>query len=127
MDFFDSHSHYNDSRFDNDREEIIKKVYENDIKRLVIAGYGIESSKEAIKIANRYDYTYAICGISPNDIEDIELENKNGLASAIDKIRELAKDPKVVAIGEIGLDYYWNKENKEEQKKVFIRSNRISK
>lgn len=116
MEFFDSHSHYNDSKFDHDREQIIKEIYKNDIKKVIVAGYSIDSSRQAIEIANKHSFMYATCGISPNDLgEDIQT------------VKELAQSDKVVAIGEIGLDYYWNKENKEEQRKAFIRANRNSK
>ena len=114
MELFDTHSHYNDEKFDEDREDIIKQTYEAEITKFVCAGYNVKSSKEAVKIANKYEYVYSICGISPNDLEDYNEEN-------ISKIRDLAVDKKNVAIGEIGLDYYWNKENKEIQKQAFIK------
>lgn len=112
MEFFDSHAHYNDAKFDEDRDEIIKKIYENGIKKIVVAGYGIESSKCAIRLAQMYDFIYATCGISPNDLEDFH---------KIEEIKKMASHPKVVAIGEIGLDYYWEKDNKEKQKEVFMK------
>lgn len=112
MEFFDSHSHYNDEKFYNDLDEIIKNTYDSNVTRLVCVGYNIEKSIEAIELSKKYNFIYATCGISPNDIE----ENNN-----LEKIKELAKNEKVVAIGEIGLDYYWNKENKELQKELFIK------
>lgn len=114
MELFDTHSHYNDEKFDKDRGELIKQTHEAGITKFVCAGYNVKSSKEAVKIANKYEYVYSICGISPNDLEDYNEEN-------ISKIRDLAVDKKNVAIGEIGLDYYWNKENKEIQKQAFIK------
>lgn len=119
MEYFDSHSHYNDEKFDIDREEIIKKVYDEGITKTVCIGYSVKKSKDAIKIANSYDFIYATCGISPNDIEDFTDEN-------IEIIEGLAKDKNIVAIGEIGLDYYWNKDNKEKQKELFIRQIEIA-
>jgi len=110
MEFFDSHAHYNDEKFDEDRDEMIAKAHQDGISKVVCAGYSIESSKKAIEIAEKYDFIYATVGISPNDLEDT-----NGVALLA------AQHPKVVAIGEIGLDYYWNKENKELQKEVFIK------
>ena len=112
MEMFDSHSHYNDEKFDEDREEIIKQVYNSGVTKLIVAGYNLESSKEAVKIANNYDFIYAICGVSPNDVNDLP-------SDYLDNIRAQAQNSKVVAIGEIGLDYYWNKENKELQKRIF--------
>ena len=113
MEFFDSHSHYNDEKFDIDREEIIKKTFEAGITKMIVAGYNIESSKQAIQIANENSWIYAICGISPNDVTQNEDEH-------VEEIKKLCLScKKVVAVGEIGLDYYWNKENKEVQKSFF--------
>lgn len=119
MELFDTHSHYNDEKFNEDRENIIKQTYEAGITKFVCAGYNVKSSEEAVKIANKYEYVYSICGISPNDLEDYDTQN-------INKIRQLAKNIKNVAIGEIGLDYYWNKENKDLQKQVFIEQIKIA-
>ena len=115
MEFFDSHAHYNDEKFSHDDEDIIKKIYREGITSVVVAGYNLKSSKEAVRLANQYHYLYAICGISPNDIN--EDTNRD-----IERIEELSKkNKKVIAMGEIGLDYYWNKENKERQKQCFIK------
>ena len=119
MELFDSHSHYNDEKFDIDREEIIKKVYNEGITRTVCIGYNVEKSKFAIQIANSHDFIFASCGISPNDIEDFTEEN-------LKEIENLGKGEKIVAIGEIGLDYYWNKEIKEKQKELFIKQIEIA-
>lgn len=114
MELFDSHAHYNDEKFEEDREETIKNIYDSGVTKIVNAGYSLESSEKAIEIAKKHEFVYATVGVSPNDIEDLD-ENY------IKKIEKMAQNKKVVAIGEIGLDYYWNKENKEEQKKVFIK------
>ncbi len=113
MEFFDSHAHYNDEKFDADREEILEKIKEAGITKLVVAGYSIESSAKAIQIAEKNDWMYATCGISPNDL----VENCDEAVKQIEALCKCSK--KVVAIGEIGLDYYWNKENKEQQKEFF--------
>ncbi len=118
MELFDSHAHYDDEKFDEDRDEIIKTIYEENVTRIVSAGYSLESSKRGIEIANKYDFVYTTCGISPNDIPKTKAEIEDQLK----EIECLAKsNPKVVAIGEIGLDYYWNKDNKEIQLEVFKR------
>ena len=75
MQIFDSHAHYNDEKFEMDREETIKKVYEAGVKKLICAGYSLDSSIEAVKIANEHDNIYATAGISPNDIPVFENEN----------------------------------------------------
>ena len=124
MEFFDSHAHYNDEKYDLDREEIIKSIYEDQITKAVCVGYNLKQSKAALKIANEFHFMYATCGISPNDIEDF-VDNK------LEEIKKIAQNEKVVAIGEIGLDYYWNKDNKEKQKELFIKqieiANRVNK
>ena len=112
MEIFDSHSHYNDEKFNEDREEILKEVYEAGVTSLVIAGYNLKSSEAALQIAKKYDFIHTTCGISPNDVNDLP-------SDYLEQIRKKALDNKVVAIGEIGLDYYWNKDNKELQKRIF--------
>ena len=116
MNLFDSHAHYNDEKFEADRDEIINKIYQNGVSDMVCAGYSFDSSILAVEISKKYNNMFATCGISPNDI------NENYI-SEISKLKEfiVKNKNKIVAIGEIGLDYYWNKENKEEQKDAFIR------
>ena len=119
MEFFDSHAHYTDEKFENDRDEIIEQIYKEGVTKFVSAGYSTKSSEMAIELANKYSYVYTICGISPNDIP----ENVEKLKEEIAKIDEILakRNNKVVAVGEIGLDYYWNQENKELQKEAFIK------
>ena len=113
MEFFDSHAHYNDEKFDEDRDIILNKLYNEDqITSIICSGYNLEKSKFAIELSKKYDFVYATVGISPNDLEDFSKAN-------LEVIEKLAKEKKVVAIGEIGLDYYWNKDNKEFQKQAF--------
>lgn len=119
MELFDSHAHYNDEKFNEDRETILQAIFQEGVTKLVCAGYSLSSSKEAVEIANRYPNIYAIIGISPNDIPTQGADYEKALDNQLSQIQELAKNKKVVAIGEIGLDYYWNKENKEEQKLAF--------
>ena len=119
MSFFEQHAHYNDEKFNEDREEVIQKVYNSGVTGIVNAGYSVESSMQAIKLAEKYSFIYATCGISPNDIPQTEEE----LWKTLEKIEKLAKEnSKVRAIGEIGLDYYWEKDEKrrELQNKAFI-------
>ncbi len=119
MDFFDSHAHYNDEKFEQDRNEIINNIYNDGIKRVICVGYNLEQSKKALDFSKDFHFMYATCGISPNDIEDIAENN-------LREIEEIGKHSKIVAIGEIGLDYYWNKENKEKQKELFIKQIEIA-
>lgn len=112
MQFFDSHTHYNDEKFNQDKDNVLKEIYNQDITRLVCAGYNYQSSVSAIEISKENDWIYTTIGISPNDVEDL---------AKVDSLEELLKEKKIVAIGEIGLDYYWNKENKDIQKELFIK------
>jgi len=124
MGLFDSHSHLNDEKFDEDREEQIKKIRESGVSNFITAGYSVESSKKALEIAKKYDFIYTTAGVSPNDIPQTEEELWKQLAE-IEKIVEKNKE-KICAIGEIGLDYYWNTDNKELQKRAFIEQIKIA-
>ena len=119
MEFFDSHSHYNDEKFDIDREEIIKSTYKEGITKFICAGYDIESSKKSIEISKKYNFIYSICGISPNDVP----EEKKDIDKYLKELKSIIESNinDIVAVGEIGLDYYWNKENKQIQKEIFIK------
>lgn len=121
MEFFDSHSHYNDEKFNDDLEEIVKSTYEDGVTKFVCAGYDLESSKKSLDISKQHDFIYSICGISPNDVP----EEIGKIDEQVKLLEELVinniESKKIVAIGEIGLDYYWNKENKDIQKELFVR------
>ena len=116
MIFFDSHMHIDDEQFDNDREDVIKKINNLGVTKAIDLGCDIKSSKKVIDIANNTDFIYAAVGLHPEEIPQTEDE----LWKTIDEIKQLAiQNKKVVAIGEIGLDYYWRKDNKELQKLAF--------
>ena len=120
MQFFDSHAHYNDEKFNEDRFDLIEKIYDFGVTKLVNAGYSLESSKYALEIAKKYNWMYIISGISPNDIPDDGIGLANQLQALESFVQENSNSKKIVAIGEIGLDYYWNKDNVELQKEAFI-------
>lgn len=117
MELFDSHCHLDDEKFNGDRQTLIQEIFSSGVTKLVSAGYSLQSSKNALELANKYPQIYTTSGISPNDIAD----NVENIDIEIKQLKEIAKNPKVVAIGEIGLDYYWNKENRELQKYAFIK------
>lgn len=123
MKIFDSHAHYNDEKFDLDRETLLEKIYAGDVKRIINAGYDVLSSQLAVKMAELYPEMYAICGLSPNDLPEIKygikMDTISQIYKKIEQIREIAQNKKVVGIGEIGLDYYWTKDNKDAQKLAF--------
>ena len=120
MELFDSHAHYNDEKFDGDREELIEKVYNAGVRKLINAGYSLESSKTALKIAKKYNWMYTISGISPNDIPENDEKLEDELTELTQFIKSEKSSKKIVGIGEIGLDYYWNKDSIDLQKKAFI-------
>lgn len=125
MKFFDSHAHLDDEKFNEDREELIEEIKKSGIDKFISAGYSLEGSKKGIELANKYDFIYTTSGISPNDIPQTEEE----LWKTLKEIEKMAQEnKKVVAIGEIGLDYYWEKEEKMRklQKIAFIEQIKIA-
>ncbi len=123
---FDSHAHLDDEKFDQDRENIIEEIKKAGITKVISAGYNLEASKKAVEIAKKYDWIYATVGISPNDIPQTEEELWKNI-SQIEKIVNENKE-KIVAIGEIGLDYYWEKDEarRKLQKNAFIKQIELS-
>lgn len=116
MELFDSHAHLDDEKFDEDREILVEEIRKAGITKLISAGYSLEGSRRGKELAEKYDFIYTTAGISPNDIPQTQEE----LWIMLEEIETIAKQSgKVVAIGEIGLDYYWNDENKELQKLAF--------
>lgn len=98
---FDTHAHYDDKAFDDDRENVIDMLFKNGVCGVVNQGTDIKTSEFSINLARRYDGFYAAVGLHPECLDENSI-------SDLDKIRELAKSEKVVAIGEIGLDYYYD-------------------
>ncbi len=107
---FDTHSHYEDERFDPIRAELFSEMKQNGVCGIVTCGCDESSSKAAIKMAEDYDFVYAAVGIHPGSIDS---------GTMPEQIRALADHPKCVAIGEIGLDYYWVDDNKQSQIEIF--------
>ena len=117
MELFDSHAHLCDEAFDEDREEVIQKCFDSDVKFITEIGYSEETSRKAVELANKYETIFAVVGAHPDECnKDIDLSY----------IKELAQNKKVVAIGEIGLDYHYDNLNKENQKKYFIEQIKIA-
>jgi len=118
MEYYDTHAHYDDRQFDSDREDVLDKIYKSGVTRCINVGCNIETSTQAIEIAKKHDFIYAMCGMHPNEIPQTE----DKMRKDIEKIKELAtKQNKVVAIGEIGLDYHYDGFDKEMQQKAFIK------
>lgn len=112
--FFDTHAHLDDDKFAEDADEVIKSLGDAGVGMYTNIGSDVASSEKSIELAEKYPFVYAAVGIHP------EFAAKT-TETDIDKIARLAAHPKAVAIGEIGLDYYYGAEEKEEQKKWFER------
>ena len=115
MQLFDSHAHLDDDKFNADLKETAEKIAASDVSLLVDVGSNIKTSEKAIKIAEQYPFVYAAVGIHPCDAFETDEEQN------MQHLRELAAHEKVVAIGETGLDYYWDDVDRETQKRGFIR------
>lgn len=114
----DSHCHVLSSEYE-DPKKVIEDAFSSGVDKIIINGYDLESSTEAVFLANSYENVYAAVGIGPQNIENCN-------EHTYDAINKLAFNNKVVAIGEIGLDYYWTKENKDEQIVVFKKMLKIA-
>ena len=120
---FETHAHYDDEKFDQDRVELLSHLLrENNIGNIVNIGASFRGCKDSLKLAEEYDNVYAALGIHPEEMDDMTQEN-------LDWIKANASNPKVVAIGEIGLDYYWVKdeEGRAKQREWFDRQLEIAK
>ena len=112
--FFDTHAHYDDKAFDCDRDELLGSLPAQGVGLVLDPGCDLASSNFALELAHRYPYIYAAVGIHPEELQKME-------EGDLEKVRALARDPKTAAIGEIGLDYYWDDQHKTQQKELFIR------
>lgn len=111
---FDTHAHLNDERFDGIRDDLIASLAENGVGAYCEIGYDIESSKKAIELCEKYDFVYAAAGVHPHDTDpltEVDMET----------LKKLCSHKKVVALGEIGLDYYYDNSKRENQRLWFDR------
>ncbi len=106
---FDTHAHLNDKRFNDVREELIASLFENGVGAYCEIGYDAKSSFFASELAEKYDFIYAAAGVHPHDTDAMTNDD-------MDKIKSLCALPKVVALGEIGLDYYYDNSKRENQR-----------
>lgn len=109
---FDTHAHYDDEAFDSDRESLLPSFEGRGVSRVIDCGCNVASSKKAIELSEKYDFIYAAVGIHPHDAEEAETGD-------LDVIKRLTEHEKVVAIGEIGLDYHYDFSPRELQKEYF--------
>lgn len=116
---FDSHTHLDDPKFDSDRDEVIENIKNSGVTGLVNVGCNLKTSEFSVKLAEKYDFIYASAGFHPCDVGDICEDD-------ILKIAEMTKNERVVAIGEIGLDYYWDDVSRDVQKYWFLRQLKLA-
>ena len=111
---FETHAHYDDEQFDQDRDEILRSMAAGGIGTIVNVSASYDSCRRVGDMVQAYPFMYAAVGVHPDEVGALNEER-------LEEMRKLCEDPKVVAIGEIGLDYYWDKEAREEQRHWFIR------
>lgn len=110
---FDTHAHLQDRKLRSDLDKLLQRATEAGVEKITCVGYDLPSSQEAVNIARRYKQVYAAVGVHPHDAKTLNEET-------LRKLLELARDPRVVAIGEIGLDYYRDLSPRDQQKEAFI-------
>lgn len=110
--FIDSHAHIQLSQFDRDRDAVLKRAAEADVSNILVIGFDMETSLGAVQLAEKYTQIYATVGMHPHDAKDLTPD-------ILKTFRELAAHPKVIALGEIGLDYYRNLSPRPLQKAAF--------
>lgn len=111
---FDTHAHYDDEAFDEDRDALLAELPENGIVRVVNVGASLASCGRTIELMNRYDYIYGAIGVHPSETAELNDE-------AFEWLRQQCQLEKCVAVGEIGLDYYWDEPDRELQREWFRR------
>ncbi|OPZ93973.1 MAG: putative deoxyribonuclease YcfH [Firmicutes bacterium ADurb.Bin419] len=111
---FDTHAHYDDEKFTEDRYEVIENAHRSGISYIINAATDLKSCEESLAFARKYEYVYAAVGIHPHEVGDID-------DITLLKLSELAKEDKVVAIGEVGLDYYYDTAPRETQRHWFAK------
>ena len=111
---FETHAHYDDEQFDTDRDELLRSMEEGGVGTIVNVSATYESCENVVKLAEKYPFLYAAVGVHPDEVGAL-----NEVTFA--RMKELFSNPKVVAVGEIGLDYYWDNESHDLQKEWFVR------
>ena len=111
---FDTHAHYDDKQFAEDRDQVLSSMQEQGVGTIVDASATVDSWERVLELTKRYPFVYGMIGVHPDEVGDLNEEN-------FARMEQLLHEEKVVAVGEIGLDYYWDKEQHEIQKEWFIR------
>ena len=117
--YIDTHAHYDDEQFDEDREALLSSMPSQGVAAVVNVGASLRGARESAALSRQYPFVYAAAGIHPDDCGCLNDE-------VLEEIRELCRTEKCVAVGEIGLDYHWMVEPKEKQKEWFARQLQLS-
>ena len=117
---FDTHAHYDDEQFDEDRDVLLNSMLKEGIGGIVNVGSDIDSWNKIQQLTEKYPFIYGAIGVHPDEVGSLNEEQ-------FERMRQLIQKEKMVAVGEIGLDYYWNKEEQELQKHWFIRQLQLAK
>ena len=117
--YFDTHAHYDDRAFESDRLRLLEQLHAEGVELIVDPGCDLKSSRTALALAERFPFVYAAVGIHPEEQADCTPE-------ALAEIGELLEHPRCVALGEIGLDYYWDAGHREEQIRLFRQQIRLA-
>ncbi len=112
--FFDSHAHYDDKRFDEDRDKVLTELSNNQVDAVINVGSDLDSSRVSISLAQQYDFIYAAVGVHPHEAEGMKEQD-------LEQLKRWFAHPKVVALGEIGLDYYYDHSPRQLQRYWFDR------
>lgn len=117
---FETHAHYDDEAFDEDREKLLETMHAHGIEKIINVGASLQGVRDTVALTEKYPFVYGAVGIHPDEVGNLTEEDMKELRSYCDR-------EKIAAIGEIGLDYYWDKENHEIQKKWFVRQMDLAK
>ena len=120
MELIDTHAHLDFPRFDKDRKEVIKRAIEGGVKNIINIGSSMTSSRNSVELSRRYDEIYSVVGIHPHNADNFNLNLSK-------KLNKLSQNNKVVAIGEIGLDFHYDNSPREKQKQAFRAQLRLAK
>ncbi|NDL67720.1 TatD family hydrolase [Anaerotalea alkaliphila] len=116
---FESHAHYDDERFQEDRDQVLSSLGEHNIGYVVNIGASMESTRMSLELARRYDFVYAAVGVHPHEVGDMTEQD-------LELLREYGRQEKVVAVGEVGLDYYYDTAPREAQRRWFREQTRLA-
>ena len=118
--YFDTHTHLDDRRFLSDQEEVIKRAQEAGVELIVNVGENVKSARRTVELTQKYDFIYGSVGLHPHEAKDFSVD-------VLEQLRDLTRQPKIVAVGEIGLDYYYDHSPRNIQQQAFRQLIRLAK